>query len=108
MNAILWCADTSDFPVQLARRFDMYLVDIELMFAKFWVVTDYLSDNHHLNQEANHQVLNIYLNLMRNRAASRQRLAGSGPAAVAAKSRKVLDQRSKAPKSEARAKQQKT
>lgn len=96
--------------MQLARRFDMYLVDIELMFAKFWVVTDYLSDNHHLNQEANHQVLNIYLNLMRNRAASRQRLAGLGPAAVAAISRKslVLDQRTKAPKAEARAKQQKT
>ena len=43
--------------LQLAWRFNMYLVNIELMFAKFWTVTDYLSDKHHLNQEANLQVL---------------------------------------------------
>ena len=64
----------------------MHLVDIELMFAKFWTTADILSDNHHLNQEANRQVLNLYLNLMRNRASSRQRLVGlqQQPAVAAA------------------------
>lgn len=75
--------------VQLARRYDMFLVDIELMFAKFWSVEDFLSDNHHLNQEANEQVLNIYLNLLRNKAGSRQKLVGLAPPAPS-KSRKDL------------------
>ena len=75
--------------VQLARRYDIFLVDIELMFAKFWSVEDFLSDNHHLNQEANEQVLNIYLNLLRNKAGSRQKLVGLASPAPS-KSRKDL------------------
>ena len=72
--------------LQLAWRFNMYMVDIELMSAKYWNVADYLLDNHHLNQEANLQVLNVYLNLMRNRDASKQE---TGWACVAAKSWQV-------------------
>lgn len=53
--------------VQLARKFDMFLVDIELMFQKFWSPLEFLSDNHHLNRDANYQVLNVYLNLLRNK-----------------------------------------
>ena len=89
---------------QLARRFGMYLVDIELMFAKFWTTDDYLSDNHHLNQEANLQVLNIYLNLVRNRGASRQRLVGPAVSASPGKSRKdlVSEQRGKGSKAQAK------
>ena len=44
--------NTDTLTMQLARRFNMHLVDIELMFAKFWSTADFLSDNHHLNQEA--------------------------------------------------------
>lgn len=90
--------------LQLARRFNMYVVDIELMFAKFWTTADYLSDNHHLNQEANLQVLNIYLNLVRNRGASRQRLVGPALSVSLGKSRKalMLEQRSKGSRAEAR------
>ncbi len=82
----------------------MYLVDIELMFAKFWTTADYLSDNHHLNQEANLQVLNIYLNLVRNRGASRQRLVGPALPVSPGKSRKALmqEQRSKGSRADAR------
>jgi len=53
--------------VQLARQFDLFLVDIELMFQKFWSPLEFLSDNHHLNRDANLQVLNVYLNLLRNK-----------------------------------------
>ncbi len=52
---------------QLARKFDMFLVDIELIFQKFWSTHEFLSDNHHLNRDANYQVLNLYLNLLRNK-----------------------------------------
>ncbi|KAK9907706.1 hypothetical protein WJX75_008525 [Coccomyxa subellipsoidea] len=52
---------------QLARKHDLFLVDIELMFQKFWSPLEFLSDNHHLNREANYQVLNVYLNLLRNK-----------------------------------------
>ena len=62
-------------PAQLARRHNMFLVDIELMFQKFWASHEFLSDNHHLNADANRQVLNIYLNLLRNRAAAAGRPA---------------------------------
>ena len=79
-----------DFSLQLARRHGIFLVDIELMFAKFWVTEHFLSDNHHLNQEANQQVLNLYLNLMRNKPASRQRLIGLEKPAAPGKSRKSL------------------
>ena len=81
----------------------MYLVDIELMFAKFWTTADYLSDNHHLNQEANLQVLNIYLNLVRNRSTSRQRLFSPASSVSPGKSRKalMLEQRSKGSRAEA-------
>ena len=61
--------------VQLARRHNMFLVDIELMFQKFWSSHEFLSDNHHLNGKGNREVLNIYLNLLRNRAAA----AGRSP-----------------------------
>lgn len=90
--------------LQLARRFNMHLVDIELMFAKFWTTDDFLSDNHHLNQEANLQVLNIYLNLVRNRGASRQRLVGSALPVSPGKSRKALvsEQRGKGSRGEAK------
>jgi hypothetical protein len=56
--------------VQLARRHKMFLVDIELMFQKFWPSNEFLSDNHHLNADANRQVLNLYLNLLRNKPAA--------------------------------------
>lgn len=63
--------------MQLARKFDMFLVDIELMFQKFWSTSEFLVDNHHLNMDANYQVLNIYLNLLRNakRSSPHRRLA---------------------------------
>ena len=97
-------AENGILTLQLARRFKMYLVDIELMFAKFWTTADYLSDNHHLNQEANLQVLNIYLNLVRNRGVSRQRLVGPALSASPGISRKalMLEQRSKGSRAEAR------
>lgn len=53
--------------LQLARKHDLFLVDIELMFQKFWSPLEFLSDNHHLNREANYQILNVYLNLLRNK-----------------------------------------
>ena len=79
-----------DFSLQLARRHGIFLVDIELMFAKFWVTEHFLSDNHHLNQEANQQILNLYLNLMRNKPATRQRLIGLEKPVAPGKSRKSL------------------
>ncbi|BDA50920.1 hypothetical protein COCOBI_17-1390 [Coccomyxa sp. Obi] len=62
---------------ELARKFDMFLVDIELMFQKFWSTSEFLVDNHHLNRDANYQVLNVYLNLLRNqkRSTPHRRLA---------------------------------
>ncbi|CAL8462826.1 g2360 [Coccomyxa elongata] len=62
---------------ELARKFDMFLVDIELMFQKFWSTSDFLVDNHHLNRDANYQILNINLNLLRNakRSSPHRRLA---------------------------------
>ena len=53
---------------QLARKHNMFLVDVEMMFQKFWSTKEFLSDNHHLNADANSQLLNVYLNLLRNKA----------------------------------------
>ena len=80
----------------------MYLVDIELMFAKFWTTADFLSDNHHLNREANLQVLNIYLNLVHNRGASRQKVTGPAPSLGPESFRKALtlEQRGKGSRGE--------
>ena len=44
-----------------------HLIDIEMMMSKFWTAMLYQSDNHHLKPEINLQVLNIYLNLLRNK-----------------------------------------
>ena len=57
---------------QLARKHNMFLVDVEMMFQKFWSTKEFLSDNHHLNADANMQLLNVYLNLLRNKPLPRQ------------------------------------
>ena len=57
---------------QLARKHNMLLVDVEMMFQKFWSTKEFLSDNHHLNADANRQLLNVYLNLLRNRALPKE------------------------------------
>jgi hypothetical protein len=73
------CATDGSLPVcaQLARRHGMFLVDVELMFQKFWPAEEMLSDNHHLNMDANKQVLNVYLNLLRNRPRRARQLRRS-------------------------------
>ena len=50
----------------------MFLVDVEMMFQKFWSTKEFLSDNHHLNSDANKQLLNVYLNLLRNKPLPKQ------------------------------------
>lgn len=43
--------------VLLACKFDLFLVDVELMFQKIWSTSKFLVDKHHLNRDANYQVL---------------------------------------------------